>query len=127
MLQRVRVSSGVRFFGVAVRNIRWPRTVLRAASRGRTVVAVGLLATLAGSCVLTNEDNPRRPPDVFDQVRAIDLLPRFPQQTGTTTVGNNGTARPATYYGEQQVAAEKPNFNGAQPAPSGEGYDLNFE
>jgi general secretion pathway protein D len=35
--------------------------------------------------------------------------------------------RPSTYIGDQQAAAEKPNFTGAQQAASGEGYELNFE
>jgi len=93
------------------------------------ILAVVLIAAVAGSCnVITNEENPRRQPDVFDQVRAIDLLPRFPQQTGTTSTAQpGGGLRPSTYIGEQQVAAEKPNFTGAQPAASGEGYELNFE
>jgi general secretion pathway protein D len=87
-----------------------------------------LIAAVAGSCnVITNEENPRRQPDVFDQVRAIDLLPRFPQQTGTTSTAQPGGVRPSTYIGDQQAAAEKPNFTGAQQAASGEGYELNFE
>jgi general secretion pathway protein D len=93
------------------------------------MLCVVLIAALAGSCnVITNEENPRRPPDVFDQVRAIDLLPRFPQQTGTTsTAPPGGGLRPSTYYGDLQAAAEKPTFTGAQAAASGEGYELNFE
>jgi general secretion pathway protein D len=93
------------------------------------MLCVVLIAAVAGSCnVITNEENPRRPPDVFDQVRAIDLLPRFPQQTGTTsTAPPGGGLRPSTYYGDQQAAAEKPTFTGAQAAASGEGYELNFE
>ena len=87
-----------------------------------------MIAAVAGSCnVITNEENPRRQPDVFDQVRAIDLLPRFPQQTGTTSTAQPGGVRPSTYIGDQQAAAEKPNFTGAQQAASGEGYELNFE
>jgi general secretion pathway protein D len=93
------------------------------------MLCVVLIAAVAGSCnVITNEENPRRPPDVFDQVRAIDLLPRFPQQTGTTsTAPPGGGLRPSTYYGDLQAAAEKPTFTGAQAAASGEGYELNFE
>jgi len=93
------------------------------------ILAVVLTAAVAGSCnVITNEENARRQPDVFDQVRAIDLLPRFPQQTGTTSTAQpGGGLRPSTYIGDQQVAAEKPNFTGAQQAAGGEGYELNFE
>ncbi|MEN3377410.1 MAG: ral secretion pathway protein, partial [Hyphomicrobiales bacterium] len=98
------------------------------ASRGGVTLAVVLIAAVAGSCnVITNEENPRRQPDVFDQVRAIDLLPRFPQQTATTSTGQPGGPRPSTYIGEQKVTAEKPSFTGAQQAAGGEGYELNFE
>jgi general secretion pathway protein D len=98
------------------------------ASRGGVTVAVVLIAAVAGSCnVITNEENPRRQPDVFDQVRAIDLLPRFPQQTATTSTGQPGGPRPSTYIGEQQAAVEKLTFTGAQQAAGGEGYELNFE
>lgn len=92
-------------------------------------MSVTLLAGIAGSCnLITTEENPRRQPDVFDQVRAVDLLPRFPQQTGTTSTGRSGGLRPDTYIGEQSAPlAEKPNFTGAQQAASGEGYELNFE
>jgi general secretion pathway protein D len=92
------------------------------------MAAVVLIAAVAGSCnLITNEENPRRQPDVFDQVRAIDLLPRFPQQTATTSTGQPGGVRPSTYVGEQQARGEKPNFTGAQQSSNGEGYELNFE
>src|SRR3954451_24877350 len=92
------------------------------------VVSVVFIAAMATSCnLITNEENPRRQPDVFDQVRAVDLLPRFPQQTGTRSTGRAGGLRPETYLGDQQVTVETPNFAGAQPAAGGEGYELNFE
>jgi general secretion pathway protein D len=88
------------------------------------------LAALAGSCnFLTTEDNPRREPDVFDKVRAIDLLPRFPRPTGTTSTGQGDGGRPATYLGTEGASGVRDvsHVNGAQPAPNGEGYELNFE
>jgi general secretion pathway protein D len=89
-----------------------------------------LLAALAGSCnILTTEENPRREPDVFDKVRQIDLLPRFPRPTGTTSTGQGDGARPATYFGAEGASGVRDisQINGAQPAPNGEGYELNFE
>jgi transposase len=74
-----------------VRNIRGPLRHLPSASRGSVILSVVLIAAVAGSCnVITNEENPRRQPDVFDQVRAVDLTPRFPQQTGTASTGQPG-------------------------------------
>jgi len=95
---------------------------------GRLIVSVCLLALATASCnVLSNEDQ-RREPDVFDKVRAIDLLPRFPQPTGTTSTGRGDSGRPATYLGTGGGGAgDVTNVVGAQQAAGGEGYELNFE
>jgi general secretion pathway protein D len=100
------------------------------AARTRAILSVLALAALAGSCnFLTTEDNPRREPDVFDKVRAIDLLPRFPRPTGTASTGQGDGSRPATYFGTEGASGVRDvsHVNGAQPAPNGEGYELNFE
>src|SRR5437763_1793803 len=81
---------------------------------------------MAACNVLSNEDQ-RREPDVFDKVRAIDLLPRFPQPTGTTSTGRAGGVPSSTYLGEATAATDPSNVVGAQQAASGEGYELNFE
>src|SRR5256885_1779347 len=81
---------------------------------------------MAACNVLSNEDQ-RREPDVFDKVRAIDLLPRFPQPTGTTSTGRGGGLAPSTYPGEAAGATDLSRIVGAQPAASGDGYELNFE
>jgi general secretion pathway protein D len=96
--------------------------------RGRLIVSVCLLAIATASCnVLSNEDQ-RREPDVFDKVRSIDLLPRFPQPTGTTSTGRGNGGQPATYLGTGGGGAgDVTNVVGAQQAASGEGYELNFE
>jgi general secretion pathway protein D len=110
-----------------VRNNRWPQRQLRSVSRGRLIVSICLLAAVTASCnVLSNEDQ-RREPDVFDKVRAIDLLPRFPQPTGTASTGRAGGVPSSTYYGEAGGATDLSRVVGAQPAPNGEGYELNFE
>jgi general secretion pathway protein D len=111
-----------------VRNLRWPQRQLRSVLRGRLIVSVCLLAVATASCnVLSNEDQ-RREPDVFDKVRSIDLLPRFPQPTGTTSTGRGNGGQPATYLGTGGGAVgDVSTVVGAQQAPGGEGYELNFE
>jgi len=97
--------------------------------RGRLIVSVCLLAVATASCnVLSNEDQ-RREPDVFDKVRSIDLLPRFPQPTGTTSTGRGNGGQPATYLGTGGGggAGDVSAVVGAQQAAGGEGYELNFE
>ncbi len=91
---------------------------------------VALSAVTAACNFLTTEDDPRRPPDVFDKVRAIDLLPRFPQQIATAQTGRGEGTQPATYLGSGNPTnggSNLANVVGAQPAPNGEGFELNFE
>ena len=101
----------------------------RAISRGWVLASVLALSAITASCnFLTTEDDPRRPPDVFDKVRAIDLLPRFPKPTGTTSTGAGDGSAPATYFGTAAGAVgPSPGVVGAQQAASGEGFELNFE
>jgi hypothetical protein len=59
------------------------------------LASVLALSAITASCnFLTTEDDPRRPPDVFDKVRAIDLLPRFPKPTGTASTGSGKAPLP---------------------------------
>src|SRR5689334_6478413 len=92
------------------------------------VLALG--AVTAACNLLTSEDDPRRPPDVFDKVRAVDLTPRFPRQIATATTGNTEGAASATYFGTGSPLNGAGNVShvvGAQPAQNGEGFELNFE
>ena len=93
------------------------------------LASVLALSAITASCnFLTTEDDPRRPPDVFDKVRAVDLLPRFPKPTGTTSTGSGDGSAPATYFGTAtSPTGPSPGVVGAQPAASGEGFELNFE
>src|SRR5436190_19322301 len=86
-------------------------------------------ATAACNLLATADEDPRRPPDVFDKVRAIDLLPRFPKPTGTTSTGSGDGSAPATYFGTGAgtAAGPSPGVVGAQQAASGDGFELNFE
>ena len=82
-------------------------------SRGWVLASVLALSAVTASCnFLTTEDDPRRPPDVFDKVRAIDLLPRFPKPTGTTSTGRRTARRP------RPISAPRPATAGPSPASS---------
>ena len=89
---------------------------------------MALLATaaigLAACNALTNSNEGPRPPDAFERVRGIDLTPRFPQPTEQgSAVGER--RRAAVYPGNSSDGVQ--TIEGAQLAPSGEGYELNFE
>jgi general secretion pathway protein D len=63
-------------------------------------------------------------PDVFDRVRSLDLLPRFPRQEQASGQTAASRAKPAVYTGtDVPVLAAPP----ARAAPSGDGFELNFE
>jgi general secretion pathway protein D len=89
-----------------------------------------MLGGITAACnFLTAEEDPRRNPDVFDKVRSIDLLPRFPKPVGTADAVSQQGSQPATYFGSSSGAAggPSPGVIGAQPSNDGEGYELNFE
>jgi general secretion pathway protein D len=95
-------------------------SVLRGARAATIIISI---ATIVGSCNMVSTDAERaRSNDVFDKVRAIDLQPRFPQQTGPATIGREDGVRPQTYPG-----TPAPTVIGAAPATNGEGFELNFE
>ncbi|MFL5001946.1 MAG: type II secretion system secretin GspD [Xanthobacteraceae bacterium] len=98
------------------RRLRDPRALHGVA----VAFALAIAATIAACGAITS--GPERTGDVFDKVRAVDLLPRYPQSTEpVATTGGEGT-KPASFYGsEPQVVAP------AQRSASGEGYELNFE
>ena len=98
------------------KRLRDPRSLHGAA----VAFALAIAATIAACGAITS--GPERTGDVFDKVRAVDLLPRHPQSTEpVATTGGEGT-KPASFYGsEPQVVAP------AQRSASGEGYELNFE
>jgi general secretion pathway protein D len=82
--------------------------------------ALAVAGTIAACGVITS--GPERQGDVFDKVRAVDLLPRYPQSSEPmTSTGGEGT-KPASFYG-----SEPPVVAPAQRSASGEGYELNFE
>lgn len=82
-----------------------------------------LVAASLTACGGIPQGEPRTP-DVFDKIRNIDLLPRFPQQGGATQTSGGTPARAQVYTGVVAPAIEGP---APQPTPGGEGYELNFE
>ena len=71
-------------------------------------------------------------PDVFDKVRSIDLLPRYPSQIQQTQLSTGRQAKPVIYPAEPAGDAPQPGSsqpNPAQPsqaAASGDGFELDF-
>jgi general secretion pathway protein D len=87
-----------------------------------------LLAASLGACSMFPDD--KRPPDVIDQVKAIDLLPRQPAPVAApAAIPDNRQA--AEYYapGAPAVGDRTGTIAASQSSAAGgsEGYDLNFE
>ena len=98
---------------------------------GPLVAALALVAALVVACNVipvvpddtAKEDSGKL--DVFEKIRSIDLLPRFPSQLPSADASAGKRVKPAVYPGSDQalvVGAARP-----QPTASGDGYDLNFE
>jgi general secretion pathway protein D len=98
---------------------------------------IGLLflaATGFAGCMATVSDDDSRSPDVTDRIRSMDLLPRFPKSQ-EAAAGQGDRRRPAVFAGsaesssresaESSTAGQSSRQSGV--APSGGGYDLNFE
>lgn len=102
----------------------------RLQSTGRaSIIATTLFAAacLAACNALTLDDHEKHPPDAFDRVNSLDLLPRYPEPAAREA---NGPARPQpAIYDGTSVPALAPIGTGGQTKPStdGSGYELNFE
>jgi general secretion pathway protein D len=74
-------------------------------------------------------DNAKQSPNVLDQTQSLDLLPRFPQSSGSGTANRSKDARASIYGGAANGADPLPavTLEGAGPTASGDGYDLNFD
>ncbi|MDA9431639.1 type II secretion system secretin GspD [Bradyrhizobium sp. CCBAU 51627] len=88
-------------------------------------------AFLLTACIVTAdqsvEADPRdpRPQDIADKIRALDLQPRQPADTGASGIGQAKASKPAIYLGDGSTPqggalAEREDGGGS-------GYDLNFE
>lgn len=108
--------------------------MVRVGNRGRTrmiarstcaVAAAICAATLLTSCnYATLGGTPAPEVDVLDKVRSVDILPRQTQAVNTMQTNVGERSRAAVYEGTviSDVAEVR-----AQPAATGNGYDLNFE
>ncbi len=87
------------------------------------LIAAALLSACNQFLPLAPANDQNTEPGVFDRVRSLDLLPRFPseQQSSGQTAGR---PKPAVYGGADMPAIAPPE---GQPTPSGDGYELNFE
>ena len=103
-------------FGLLLYRFRRARAVIGALS-------LAIATVVLGSCNImppAGPDEERRQPDLFDRIRSLDLLPRYPQ-TGEGSKQNPGP-RAKVYEGRVE-----PTAAGAQAASGGDGYELNFE
>jgi general secretion pathway protein D len=93
---------------------------------------LALTLALAASCTnlpVATED--AKTPDVFDRIRALDILPRSPQPEPGAVIGGQ-RAKPMVYTGVVVPATEagaraQAGGGGAGGGAGGEGYELNFE
>jgi general secretion pathway protein D len=90
------------------------------------VFALGC-ACLAACNLIALNDTESRPPDVFDRVGSIDLLPRSPIAPEPNS--NAPDQRQAAVYTGESVAALAASDTRGQtkPAQGSDGYELNFE
>ena len=101
----------------------------------RVLATAGLIAL--GACKTTYLEQPTdQPQNAADIVRATDLRPRYPEQTGAIDTGGTSSAKSFSFFGS---AAPAPTPAPNAPAPGsqevaaggvaagGGGYALNFE
>jgi len=90
-----------------------------------------LTLALVGSCTnlpVATEDG--KTPDVFDRIRALDILPRSPQPVDQGGQAGGPRSKPVIYTGvvvPANDAAARGQQAGGTGSGTGEGYELNFE
>src|SRR5262245_28447648 len=91
----------------------------RLGALGAALLALGL--ALLGACTpLPLWNDVQHKPDVSDNIRNQDLLPRFPQGAGQSGQGGPVTAKPQVFTAEEVSPVEAPPPQ-AQPAANGNG------
>jgi general secretion pathway protein D len=94
---------------------------------GNTLVAVALaIASLTACSHVPVGEGDSHTPDVFDKVRNIDLMPRFPLPMGAGGETSGMAVRAQVYPGDPAPAIEAPPPQ-EQVTRNGQGYQLNFE
>jgi general secretion pathway protein D len=99
---------------------------------GSTALLGALVLACVGSCTnlpVATED--AKAPDVFDRIRALDLLPRQPLPVDQSAQIGGSRGKPVLYTGvvvpATEAGARGQQSGGAEGAGGGEGYELNFE
>src|ERR1700704_725077 len=87
--------------------------VLRPLRGGSLVVFFALNAAWLAACNQIPYEKEPRTPDVFDKIRSIDLLPRFPQQPNSGDQIGGPSAPPPGYCGGRGPGL------GRRPPPTG--------
>ena len=77
-------------------------------------------------CLQSHRPERPRQQDVIDKVRAIDLLPTFPQPAGAAAGGRAQGPRRALYEG-RVVEADLDTDSQPQATPGSDGFELSFE
>jgi general secretion pathway protein D len=94
---------------------------------GLWAALLALNLALLGACTpLPFWNDVQHKPDVSDNIRNQDLLPRFPQGGGQSGQGGSVAAKPQVFTAEEVSPVEAPPPQ-AQPTTNGQGYELNFE
>lgn len=101
----------------------------RAAFRIGLVVQCALICVLLGSCNTMNsiaDADSNKDPDVFDKVRSIDLLPRYPNQLPQRQLSTGPKAKTAIYAADP--GDDTPTATSAQAATASmDRFELNFD
>lgn len=101
---------------------------------GRTTRRIGLFVQWASFCALlaacntisSVADKDNQDPDVFDKVRSIDLLPRYPNQMQQTQVATGQRAKPVIYPADPAADAAQPASAQPKTVAGGDGFELDF-
>lgn len=89
------------------------------------IVSLAFCAALMAACNgVPGIPDDSREPDVFDKVRSIDLLPRFPSQVRQEQVAGGRRVKPAIYSGDEATGETAPR---PVASATGDSFDLNFE
>jgi general secretion pathway protein D len=88
-----------------------------------------LAAVAACNTVTLVSDKDAQDPDVFEKVRSIDLLPRYPNQIQQGQLSTGRRAKPVIYPAESAGDAPQPGatLSSQQAIPGGDGFELNFD
>jgi general secretion pathway protein D len=99
---------------------------------GSTALMWAMVLACVGSCTnlpVATED--AKAPDVFDRIRALDLLPRQPLPVDQNAQIGGNRGKPVLYTGvvvpATEAGARGQQSGGPDGAGGGEGYELNFE